>query len=292
MLIVLPYDTVTFAPLYVADAQGFFDDEGVDVQVLYSLRGGKMGGKHQKVRLACNGEISFFTSVSTTIEAVQQGWGDVVAVAASSERPFYALVRDDIHDVADLRGKRIMTGGGASRNEMLHLIEGQGWTIGEDVELVRGGATDRMKAFSDPSIHAVAARTHYLAWATQYGFHPLTYTNGATWFEGGLGVARTYLETEPDQVRRVVRAFARATEFVRDEANRDAVVEALAYYVTYLTPQTAAESYDVHRPYFSLRLDEAGLRYMAGVLAVAKGTPASWTPKHLDTTFLRELGIA
>jgi NitT/TauT family transport system substrate-binding protein len=291
MLMVLPYDTVTFAPLYVADAQGFFDDEDLDLQVLYSLRGGKMGGKHQKVQLALKGEIEFFTSVSTTIEAVQRGWGDVVAVAASSERPFFALVRDDIREIADLRGKRIMTGGGASRNEMLHLIESQGWTVGEDVDLVRGGATDRMKAFEDPTVHAVAARTHYLAWARRFGFHPLTYTGGATWFEGGIGVSRSYLEREPDAVRRMVRAFARATDFVRDENNRDAVVEALAYYVTYLTPESALESYDVHRPYFSLRLDEAGLRYMAGVLAVAKGTAVSWTADHMDTTFLKELGI-
>lgn len=291
MLFVLPYDTVTFAPLYLADAEGFFEDEGLDVQVLYSLAGGKMGGKHQKVRLALNGEIAFFTSVSTTIEAVQRGWGDVVAVAASSERPFFALVRDGINAIADLRGKRIMTGGGASRNEMLDLIAGQGWTVGTDVELVRGGATDRMAAFRDASIDAVAARTHYLAWARQEGFHPLLYADGATWFEGGIGVSRQFVQDRPQDVLRMVRVLARATEFVRDPANRDTVVETLPRYIRYLTPQTAAESFDVHRDYFSLRLDEPGLRYMAKVLAVAKGTAATWTPDHLDTRFLADVGI-
>lgn len=291
MLFVLPYDTVTFTPLYVADAEGFFEEEDLDVQVLYSLAGGRMGGKHQKVRLALRGEIAFFTSVSTTIEAVQRGWGDVVAVAASSERPFFALVRDGIDSVADLRGKRIMTGGGASRNEMLDLIAGQGWTVGEDIELVRGGATDRMHAFADPAIDGVAARTHYLAWAEQRGFHPMNYANGATWFEGGIGVSRSFLTERPEDVRSMVRVLARATDYVKDPANRDKVVDLLPKYVRYLTPRTAAESFDVHQDFFSLRLAEPGLAYMARVLAVAKGTSATWTTDHLDTRFLEELGI-
>jgi ABC-type nitrate/sulfonate/bicarbonate transport system substrate-binding protein len=242
------------------------------------------------VYLADRGEAPFFTSVSTTIEAVQRDWADVVAVASNGERPFFALVRDGIDTIADLHGKRVMTGGGASRNEITHLATGQGWHLGTDLHVVRGDATDRMRAFEDPNIDAVAGRIHYLAWARKAGFHPLTYPAGATWFEGGLGVTRRFLQDQPEAVAGVVRALARADAFIHDPANRDECIATLDAYIRYLTPTTAAEAFDIHRDYYSLYLDAPGMQYMAEVLAVAKQTAASWTPDHLDTTFLAAAG--
>lgn len=292
MLMVLPYETVTFLPLYAAQEQGFFAAEGLELDFLYSLGGGLAGGKKIKVDLALAGEIACFTSVSTVIEAVLRDWGDVVAVAASAERPFFALVRSGIETIADLRGKRIMTGGGASRNEMLHIAAMMGWTPGVDIFLVRGDAVDRQRAFADPDIHAVAGRTHYLAWARERGFHPLTYPSGATWFEGGIGVSRAFLRDHPDKVRKMVRAIAAGTEWVRDPANREAAVVTITRFIRYLNDEDARKSYDVHREFFGNRLDEPGTAYMSTVLAAAKGVERNaWDPRHLELGFLAELGV-
>jgi ABC-type nitrate/sulfonate/bicarbonate transport system substrate-binding protein len=292
MLMVLPYETVTFLPLYAAQEQGFFAAEGLELDFLYALGGGLAGGKKIKVDLTLAGEVACFTSVSTVIEAVLRGWGDVVAVAASAERPFFALVRSDIETIADLRGKRIMTGGGASRNEMLHIASMMGWTPGVDFSLVRGDAVDRQRAFADPDIHAVAGRTHYLAWAREEGFHALTYPSGATWFEGGIGVSRGFLRDHPDKVRKMVRAIVRGTDWVRDPANREAAVATITRFIRYLNDKDARKSYDAHREFFGNRLNEPGTKYMSDVLAAAKGVERNtWDARHLELGFLAELGI-
>ena len=44
LLTVLPYETVTFLPFYVARAQGIFADENLKIDFLYSLSGGPGGG--------------------------------------------------------------------------------------------------------------------------------------------------------------------------------------------------------------------------------------------------------
>lgn len=287
MLMVMPYETVTFLPFYVARSQGLFADEGLQVDFLYSLSGGPEGGKKQKVDLALRGDIAFFTSVSTSIEAVLRGWGDVVAVAASARRPFYLLARKEIDSAQQLRGKRIMTGGGASRNEMLHLAERMNWQVGRDITLVRGDAVERQKAFEDPDIDGIAGRTHYQGWADANGFKPMPYTDGHTWYEGGVAVSRQFLESSEAHVASMVRALARATEFIVDEANRAECVKVITQYVKYMNDEDARVSYDAHRPHFSIELDEAGMRYMASVLAIAKSVPdATWDPRHLDLRFV------
>ena len=287
MLMVMPYETVTFLPFYVARAQGMFADEDLQVDFLYSLSGGPEGGKKQKVDLALRGDIAFFTSVSTSIEAVLRGWGDVVAVAASARRPFYLLARKDIETAEQLLGKRIMTGGGASRNEMLHLADRMNWQVGRDITLVRGDAVERQKAFEDPDIDGIAGRTHYQGWAEANGFKPMPYSDGHTWYEGGVAVSRQFLVENEAQVWSMVRGLQRATEFILDEANRKQCVKIITEYVKYMGEADARVSYDAHRPHFSTELDESGMRYMARVLAIAKNVRnATWEPRHLDLRFV------
>lgn len=291
VLMALPYETATFLPLYVAKAEGMFAEEGLELDFVYSLSGGTRGGKRHKVEMAERGDVEFFTSVATSIEAVQQGWADVVAIAASAERPFYLLVRSRIRSVEELEGACVMTGGGSSRNEMLHLAQRMGWVVGRDLRLVRGDAVDRMKAFDDPSIDAVAGRIHYLSWAREAGFEPWRYRPGETWFEGGVVVTRSFAERRPDDVRALVRGLARGTEYVRNPSNRVMCTRILEQFVGHMNADDAERSYDVHREHYSLRLDPAGMEYMARVLATAKGGQvAEWSPTALDTRFIDELG--
>jgi ABC-type nitrate/sulfonate/bicarbonate transport system substrate-binding protein len=283
MLMVLPYETVTFLPFYVARQMGMLRDEGLRIDYLYSQSGGPEGGKFQKVDLALRGDIAFFCSVSTSIEAVLRGWGDVVAVAASAERPFFLLVRDEVQTVGDLQGRRILTGGGASRNEMLYLAAGMGWEVGKDVELVRGDGVDRQRALATGEYDAVAGRTHLLGWAGERGYRALPYAPGTTWYEGGVAVTRQFLDHHREEVAGFVRALHRATRFIADEANREPCVEVLTQYVKLLGRADAETGYDAHREHFSPALTLEGLRYMAEVLAVAKGVPAAtWGPQHVD----------
>src|SRR5688572_27728495 len=129
MLASLPYETVMFLPYYVAHEQGFFRDEGVEVDYLYRLAAGVRGGKRKAVDLCLSGDAVFFTAVSGAIEAQLLGWGDVKALAGGSTRGSSMFARPTIQSVEDLRGKRVMVGGGASRNEIYYLAHLQGWEV-------------------------------------------------------------------------------------------------------------------------------------------------------------------
>jgi len=286
MLATLPYETMTFLPYYVAREMKFFKNEGVDLDYVYTLSGGARGGKRKTVDLCVSGDAPFFTSVSTAIEARLLGWADVKALAASNTRGSSMFARPTIQTVADLRGKRVMTGGGASRNEMLYLAQLNGWEIGRDLVLVRGDEVARAKAFADPKIDAVCGRILYKTYADQYGFH-VFHLPGAVWHDGGLCTSGQMIERQPDAVQAVVNGFVRAMAFIRE--NKAEAVKIGARNIRWLDEAAVASHYD--NTEFTPDITEEGLRWMVGLLQVAKQSDRLATPSDMaDLGFLRRAG--
>lgn len=283
MLASLPYETMTFLPYYVGREMGFFKDEGVELDYLYTLSGGAQGGKRKTVNLCVSGDTVFFTSVSTAIEARLLGWADVKALAASNSRGSSMFARPTIQTVADLRGKRVMTGGGASRNEILYLARLNQWEIGKDLDLVRGDEVARSKAFADPNIDAVCGRALYKTYADEHGFHVFRLP-GALWHDGGLCTSREMIERKPDVVQGAVNGFVRATVFIRE--NKAEAVKIGARNIRWLNEEEVASHYDNME--FTPDITEDGLRWMIGLLQVAKKSDCKEGPSNMaELGFLR-----
>lgn len=284
MLACLPYETVTFLPYYVGREAGFFRDEGVELDYLYTLSGGSQGGKLKTITLCAAGDAPFFTSVSTAIEARLLGWADVKALAASNSRGSSMFARPTIRSAADLRGKRIMSGGGASRNEILYLAQLNGWKIGTDLELIRGDEVARSQAFADPRIDAVCGRSLYKTYADQHGFHVFNLP-GALWHDGGLCTSRDMIEHKPEVVQAVVNGFVRAIAFIRQ--NKAEAVKMGARNIRWLDEAAVAAHYD-HMG-FSPDITEEGLSWMVGLLQIAKTSQCKEGPGDMaDLRFLHK----
>jgi ABC-type nitrate/sulfonate/bicarbonate transport system substrate-binding protein len=282
MLACLPYETVTFLPYYVGREAGFFKDEGVDLDYLYTLSGGARGGKRKTIQLCADGDVAFFTSVSTAVEARLLGWADVKALAASNTRGSSMFARATIQRVGDLRGKRIMTGGGASRNEILYLAQVNGWEVGKDLELIPGDEVARSKAFADARIDAVCGRSLYKTYADQHGFH-VFHLPGALWHDGGLCTSRDMIERKPEVVQAVVNGFVRAIVYIRQ--NKTEAVQMGARNIRWLDEVAVASHYDHMR--FSADITHEGLSWMAGLLQVAKKSERKEGPSDMaDLRFL------
>lgn len=284
MLMALPYETMTFAPIYLAVKKGFFREEGVNLDYVYVLS----GSKPKTVRLALDGEVAFFDGAATGIEAVVRGWGPVKVLCAGYLAPFLMMVRPNIKRATDLRGKRIMAGGGRSLNEVLYLCHLSGWEPGRDITLLKGDQADRIHAFQDPLIDAVAARPQFWHWAERNGFQRLDYQEGQGFYEGGLATTARMLEENPEVVRKVVKAYVRALYYIKD--HRKETIEATLENVSYLDYDGAAGNYDILRELWCPSLEPGPVDYMAEVFRVVKGSTRR--PSFEDMvalTFLKEL---
>jgi ABC-type nitrate/sulfonate/bicarbonate transport system substrate-binding protein len=263
---------------------GFFKEEGLELDYLYTLSGGVHGGKRKTVDLCVSGDAVFFTSVSTALEARLLGWADVKALAASNSRGSSMFARSSIQSVSDLKGKRVMSGGGASRNEILYLAQLNHWEIGKDLELIRGDEVARANAFADPRIDAVCGRALYKTYADKHGFH-VFHLPGAIWHDGGLCTSAKMIEQQADSVQAIVNGFVRSIAFIGE--NKDEAVKIGARNIRWLSEPEVASHYD--NMTFSPDMTEEGLGWMIGLLQVAKRSAHQESPgSAADLSFLRK----
>ena len=149
MLLALPYPPMNFLPFYAAEDLGFFSRGGVNIHCLHVTE-----TKQRKVQFCLEGDLNFYTSISTTTEARLREWGDVKALCSNQTTWYFCSARSEITELKDLKGKRVMVGGGASNNQIAYLAKKLGW----EIVIVHGDALDRIRAFEDPAIAAVIAR--------------------------------------------------------------------------------------------------------------------------------------
>ena len=169
MILILRAPSMSGLPFYVAEDKGFFEKQGVKVRCIHSH-----DPKRRIVQLLVEGEIDFYTSISAIVEAVTRGV-KVKALCATSNSKYPCAAREEVRSFADLKNKKVMVGGGRSRNEVLWLCRRHGWNPDQDLKIVSGDLSERAKAFSDPSFAAVFGRPQYLSWLKKGCFHLLPY---------------------------------------------------------------------------------------------------------------------
>ncbi|TFD59792.1 ABC transporter substrate-binding protein [Cryobacterium suzukii] len=156
-----------FSPLYVADAKGYFEDEGISLK-LEAIKSGQ-----DAVPLAASGKLDVVVSGFSAglFSAVETGLnvkvvGSMGVSAGDEEVPPSALIAskalvDDgtITNVADLEGRKVAVAGGAGGTGAFYVgmaLEEAGLSI-TDVELVTLGNPDMPTALANGSIDAAFA---------------------------------------------------------------------------------------------------------------------------------------
>ncbi|MGH7846905.1 MAG: ABC transporter substrate-binding protein [Candidatus Binatia bacterium] len=285
MLLALPYPTMNFLPFYAAEDLEFFSRAGVSVHCLHVRE-----SKERKVRLCVAGDLEFYTSVSTTVEALLRGWGEVKALCSNQTTLHFCMARQEIKELRDLKGKKVMVGGGASNNQILYLAKKLGWEAGRDVTIVPGDALDRIKAFQDPTIAAVIAREEYAYWAIKAGWHLIKYPETyMRWHGGGLCTSAKLIREQPETVYKTVKAVAGATEYLN--THREEAITLALKRITHLSREEAEGNYDVHMRDggYSCAITPEGIRFKSEVLAMAKGVSKTVTLQDaVDLSFLKK----
>jgi len=285
VLLALPYPTMNFLPFYAAEDLGFCSRAGVDIHCLHVRE-----EKERKVQLCLAGDLDFYTSISTTVEALLRAWGDVKALCSNQTTWHFCMARPEIKELSDLRGKKVMVGGGASNNQIRYLSKKLGWEVGKDVTTVRGDAVDRIKAFQDPNIAAVIAREEYVYWALKAGWHLVKYPESfMRWHGGGLCTSARLIREQPDNVYKAVKGVVQATAFLNQ--NRQAAVDLALKRISHLSREEAEGNYDVNvrNGGYSCAITEEGIQFESEVLSLAKGVNRQVTLREAaDLSFLEK----
>src|SRR6266545_4358085 len=255
MLLALPYPTTNFLPFYAAEDLRFFSRAGVGLHCIHVTE-----TKERKVRLCLAGDLDFYTSISTTVEAVLRGWGDVKALCS---------------------------------NQTTYLSKKLGWILGSDITIVRGDALDRIRAFEDPAIAAVIAREEYAYWAVKAGWRLIPYPEQyMRWHGGGLCTSARLIREQPDTVFKAVKAVVLATDYLNH--HRQEAIELACKRISHLSREDAEGNYDIHMRNggYTCAITEEGIRYQSEVLASAKGVSQKVSLRDVsDLSFLEKARV-
>jgi NitT/TauT family transport system substrate-binding protein len=286
-------------PIFIARRQGFFAREGVSLDVVVPLPGGS-----ERQIAALHDDTADIVHVATPflIKAALAG-SDAVAIAAEFANPIYSLVaKPAIASFADLRGKLVgMADETGSIAISMRRLMAQHGLKHDDVRIkVIPGTPARLSCLQNGDCDAVPLGQPQDLAAAAAGFRVLGLSTDAVpdLLYTVTAVRRTYAEAHPDAITHYVRALAQSFRFIRDPANRDAVVVAIVE-ETKVTPAVA-------RATMALYLDpdrgalpkqgEIGMAGLSNVIAMLgeAGTlkpPLPPAARFVDLRYLRAAGI-
>lgn len=214
---------VGFGPLYVAQEQGFFAEEGIDVHLVKFDEGGP--------------EALF----DRQIDAITQDFMSMVAQQPAGERVVSCvLVTDDsaggdglvatqdIQSMADLKGKTVAYEDDSVSEFYLNVLLGEAGLSAADIESVVLAAIDAGEAFMLQEVDAAVTWEPHLTAArnTEHG-HLLTDSSSRPGLiVDGLFALPDVLETRREEFKAVARAWDRAVDFV--ETDPDEAIQIMA----------------------------------------------------------------
>ncbi|OGQ81316.1 MAG: hypothetical protein A3F90_03360 [Deltaproteobacteria bacterium RIFCSPLOWO2_12_FULL_60_19] len=273
-------------PVVAAMRKGFFQDEGLNadkVQMQPAIG----------VKALVSGDIDYLLAWGSTLRAAVTGV-PIKVVASMSARPLHVLmVRPEIKSGKDLKGKTIGVDSFAGTVDYLSRVAVRhfGLDPDKDVQIIVSGESPlRLAAIRAGSIHATPIDVAFAVKAEEEGMKRLL--NLADLIDlplSGIGVTDKKLQTEREQVKKVIRATLRGTRFMKQ--NRAETLQMMTDYLR-ITPAQSAQAYDASINSFTedgfvsdkgLQLDVQLTRER---LKLAKEIPLS---QVVDWSLLREI---
>ena len=225
-------------PVVVALRKGFYKDEGLNadkVQMQPAIG----------VKALVSGDIDYLLAWGSTLRAAVTGV-PIKVVAGMSARPLHVLmVRPEIKSGKDLKGKTIGVDSFAGTVDYLSRVAVRHFGLDPDKDvtiIVSGESPLRLAAIRAGSIQATPIDVAFAVKAEEEGMKRML--NLADLIDlplSGIGVTDKKLQTEREQVKKVIRATLRGTRFMKQ--NRAETLTMMTDYLR-ITPAQAAQAYD------------------------------------------------
>lgn len=249
--IAYPATTYTTMPIVVALREGFFNREGLKLE-LVQIR------PNIGITALLNGEIDFTTTQGSVVRAAARG-APLKSVAVIADRPVYFLVaRPALTFVASLKAKDRKIIGVNSLGGSVHMITKEvlarhGLDPDRDVAIIASGDNQAsLQAVHLGRIDATLVPIPWQAHASKLGLKTLAYAGEFVQMPlGGIGTSEMLIQKKADLVKKVLRATLRGSAFVREKKNKERVVAAMMRWFG-IDQGIARESYDQMIPAYPM----------------------------------------
>jgi len=225
-------------PVVVAMRKGFFGDEGLDARKIQMQPA--LG-----VKALLTGDVDYLLAWGSTLRAAVTG-APLKVVTGMASKPLHVfVVRSEIKSGKDLKGKTIGVDSFAGTVDYLARLTVRHFGLDPDKDvtiIVSGESPIRLAAVRAGAIDATAIDVAFAVKAEEEGMRRLL--NLADIIDlplSGIGVTDKKLQTEREQVKKVVRATLRGTRFMKE--NRAETLQMMTDYLR-ITPSQAAKAYD------------------------------------------------
>ena len=237
----LPSVTITAMPFFVAKEHGFFQQEGLNVEMVVMP-----ASLNIKVLLA--GEIQYAATIGSAVAAAIRGI-DVRTVMLFVDRPLQDLVgAPGIHSITDLKGKvlALSSRGGLQDIIMQRILTSAKIDHNQVTTITIAGQTALITALKTGSVAAALLNPPYNFLAYREGLSNLGFSGNFVRLPStGIATMGETLERNPDQVRRLTRAIARARAFAKD--NKAKVLPTLKRALRIDNQELLSKIYDQHK---------------------------------------------
>lgn len=210
------YDLL-FMHAYIADKEGFFKQEGVDITVKYSV-----SGKVAVDGVVAGAGVMGISGSLVSVTAATKAPIYVIAPLGRSENLIELVTRSEINSAADLKGKRIAFQFGTEAHRFFPLYLQKNGLSEKDVTLLNIPAQALPPALSRGDVEGVAVWPPHSTKALDAtsGAKLLATSQGVSAGYGVVIMRKDFVESNPEGARKLLRALLRADKFIKENPKR------------------------------------------------------------------------
>jgi ABC-type nitrate/sulfonate/bicarbonate transport system substrate-binding protein len=219
--IALPDFSISFLPLRVAQAQGFYQREGLEVEMI------RISNPVAMIALM-NKELDYAASTGSVLASAVRGLPLKVVMYSLRTPPHALVVKPEIKSLQELRGKVIGLASGTTE-AILRAILVHANIPDKDVKvLFISESSSRLNALSAGRMDGAILPPPLSVQAEKNGFKRLIGASEVPEIAdariafpppAGLGVHTDKLQSHPQQIRQMVRSILQAHDFIRTRKN-------------------------------------------------------------------------
>ena len=201
-------------PLEIAKRKGFYKEEGLNVRAVVVRTG------LQATALAA-GELDYSSVGGAVIRAAAKGM-PVKVVMGWWDRPLHIMVgKSGIKDIKELKQKRIAISSiGSTPHVMVReALKGAGMDPDRDVIFMTiGGSSARLAALQAGTVDATPLDVAFVEQVDKLGLSNFLYFGDIVDLPlGGLGVSAEKIKSNPEQIKRMIRATLKGLRFFKND---------------------------------------------------------------------------
>lgn len=232
--------------MFMAQQEGLFKKNGLDVQLIH------IPSSSRGIQAILAGEIAFsFMDGSNATQATLKGANIVLVAAGTNRQVFSLMAKPEFKRIADLMGKKIgiTRVGSSTHTSALYALTSAGLK-GTDYQLLPLLEVPNIfTALAAGQIEAGVMSPPTNARAKKAGFVELMNIakEGPEFVSVAIGTSRSYVKTNEETVRRVVRAYAEGIQAFKN--NKPAALRMIERQLKVSDPEIREDTYSQFREY-------------------------------------------